>query len=262
MSRMLTARMSVSQNIVDRPLTLADILAPEPLPDAPQSRTQCERAKGHRHSSGRLDCPRCAQTKPPTFSPDLFSLRVESGVAIDFDPTNAREAAAAFIAAAYRWLLMLTITNSPYGGQVVTATAPGARESRPHFVSEAAADKRFANGMNRLNQLVFGRRYWKRPGLGFTWAGTMEFQKSGNPHHHAVLYTPGLSFLTRLEVTAIGCRRIVPAIEQCFREAGAGPVIRAEVCARPEDAARYITKACRYITKTDGLSWGGPWPRR
>lgn len=254
--------MSVSQNGVDRPITLADILAPEPLADAPLSCTQCDRAKGHRHSSGRLDCPRCVQTNPPASLSDLFSLPVEAGVAVEHDPTNAREAAAAFVAAAYRWQCMLTITNSPYGGERVTATAPGARESRPHFVSEVGADKRFTHGMKRLNRWVFGRRYWKRPGLGFTWAGTMEYQKSGNPHHHALLYTPALSFLATLEVKAIGRGRMVPAIEQCFREVGAGPVIRAEVCAKPEDASRYITKACRYITKTDGLSYGGPWPRR
>ena len=173
---------------------------------------------------------------------------------------DPRLAAADFIARSYSWQIMLTVTNSPYGGEPVTATGPGASEPRPHFVSEVAADKRFIHGMKRANRKVFGQRYYRKPTMGFTWAGTMEFQKSGNPHHHALLYTAHWESIEKLlEKRRIGKRVVYPQIEAAFREAGAGPIIRAELCATRHEAAAYITKACRYVTKTDGLSYGGPW---
>ena len=174
--------------------------------------------------------------------------------------TDPRLAAAHFIAQAYPWQIMLTVTNSPYGGESVTATAKGARESIPHFVSEESAERRFRNGINKLNRAVFGSNYTKYPTKGFTWAGTMEFQKSGNPHHHALLYTPHWEAIAQLlNQKRVGNKILLPQVEQPFRDAGAGPIIRAEICLNPHQASQYITKACKYITKTDGLSYGGNW---
>lgn len=234
----------------------------KPLSDASEFCTQCDAGKAARHTSGRLDCPRYAPRKLT----DLFSSEVDPGEARDFDPSDPRAAAAAFVASAYPWQVMVTVTNSPYGGESVTATAPGALESRPHFVSEGASDKRFVNGMNILNRMVFGRKYWRDPLAGFSYAATLEFQKSGNPHHHALLHTRWTELLNVLEVKTLRTldgrpgRVVFPQVEECFRKAGAGPIVRAEVCLKPGQAAAYITKACRYLAKTDGLTYGGPWP--
>ena len=165
-------------------------------------------------------------------------------------------AAAEFLQEQQSWQLFITTTNAWNPGWQVSAGVRGYRDRKPSHCSADTAVRRFERGLGNVCKMTWGPRWHRKPGAGLIWGGTLEFQKSGNPHVHALVTTPLLHLPNAFPGRKrLGNREVIPQLEEAFSKAGNGWT-RVEIIRDPETVAAYCTK---YVTKTGGLLVGGPW---
>lgn len=167
----------------------------------------------------------------------------------------AREAAY-FLESSFPWQLFVTQTNAMNPGVDVTAGARSARSRKPSVPANDTCLRRLERGVHQVNRIVWGSRWYKDPGNGIVWGGTLEKQKNGNPHTHTLWFAHDVDLLAIFPGRKqVGRHEVIPEIENVLTEAGSGHC-RVEIIRNPETVTTYCTK---YVSKSGGLLVGGPW---
>lgn len=100
----------------------------------------------------------------------------------------------------------------------------------PSCSSEHTAERSFAVWIHDLNRKEFGHRYWKRDGVGLTWARGSERQERGDVHFHAVIGN---------------CRRITPEIAIARWKKITEGNAKIELFNASKNGIEYIVKHCK-----------------